>query len=260
MTAAPSAALPSRFCHASCWTTCRPRGGCARAVAANSLPASAMMNAPLEPPAARRPLKSRSQAWAGAVSRALLRFGLRPNQVSVLSVLFALGALGCFLAPSPGVAHWLVAAACIQLRLLCNLMDGMLAVEGGLKSPSGDLYNEFPDRLADVLILAGLGHAGDNAIAETLGWIAACGALMTACVRAHGASLTGHHDYRGPMAKPHRMALATLICLLMAGLVLVDQTAPVVRWGLALMTAGIGLTLVRRLRALARTLHERAAS
>ncbi len=191
------------------------------------------------------------------MSRALLRLGLRPNQVSVLSVVFALGALACFLSPTPGALLWLAAAACIQLRLLCNLMDGMLAVEGGLKSPTGDLYNEFPDRLADAVILAGLGWAGGGA-AVTLGWLAACGALMTACVRAHGASLTGRHDFRGPMAKPHRMALATLICLGMAGLALADTTAPVVLWGLALMVAGIALTLARRLRSLAITLHEKA--
>lgn len=213
-----------------------------------------------EPPAARRPLKTRGKAWAGALSRALLRAGLRPNQVSVLSVAFALGALACFLTPSPGPVLWLAAAACIQLRLLCNLMDGMLAVEGGLKSPTGDLYNEFPDRLADALILAGLGYAGGGAATAALGWTAACGALMTACVRAHGASLTGRHDFGGPMAKPHRMALATLICLVMAGLGLAGAAAPVVLWGLAVMVAGIALTLARRLRALARELHEKAGS
>ncbi len=210
-----------------------------------------------DPPAARRPLKTRGAAWAGVLSRALLRARLRPNQVSVLSVVFALGALACFLMPAPGPLLWLAAAACIQLRLLCNLMDGMLAVEGGLKSPTGDLYNEFPDRLADTVILAGLGYAGGGAVTVALGWTAACGALMTACVRAHGASLTGRHDFSGPMAKPHRMALATLICLIQAGLGWAGVAAPVVLWGLAVMVAGIALTLVRRLRALARALHEK---
>ncbi len=208
--------------------------------------------------AARRPLKSRGTAWAGALSKAMLRIGLKPNQVSVLSVVFALGALACFLWPSSHALTWLGAALCIQLRLLCNLMDGMLAVEGGMKSPAGDLFNEFPDRLADTAILAGLGYAGGGALAVVLGWLAACGALMTACVRAHGASLTGKHDFRGPMAKPQRMALATAVCLIMAGLALAGVTAPVVVWALGLMVAGIALTLARRLRGLSRALHEQA--
>ena len=103
---------------------------------------------------ARRPLRTRDSRWAGGLSRALLGLGLRSNQVSVLSVVFAAGAAAValvFLSRGEGPAWllWVLAAVGIQLRLLCNLMDGMLAVEGGLKTPDGDLYNEFPDRLSD---------------------------------------------------------------------------------------------------------------
>jgi phosphatidylglycerophosphate synthase len=215
------------------------------------------MNADLS---ARRPLKSRSAGWAGGLSRVLLRAGVRPNQVSVASAVFALGAAACMLYGGrfmPAALAWVVAAVGIQLRLVCNLMDGMLAVEGGLKTANGDLFNEFPDRIADVAILAALGLAGGTPLSATLGWLAACGALMTACLRMHGASLLGTHDFRGPMAKPHRMALATAICLLMAGLSFTTNDLPVVTWLLGVMVAGIFLTLVRRLSALSRALHER---
>lgn len=207
---------------------------------------------------ARRPLKSRGTAWARALSRGLLKTGLRPNQVSVLSIAFAAAAAGFLICPEPPTWwHWLAAAACIQLRLLCNLMDGMLAVEGGLKTPNGELYNEFPDRLADLLILAALGLADGTTASERLGWLCAGGALMTAAVRLQGAALTGAHDFRGPMAKPHRMALATAACLLQTGLQLTGSTAMPLTWLLGAMLAGIGLTLGRRLRGLSRTLHTR---
>ena len=188
--------------------------------------------------------------------------GVKPNQVSVMSVVFAAGAAACLSFGVPSVWAWLGAAVCVQLRLVCNLMDGMLAVEGGLKSPSGDLYNEFPDRLADTFILAGLGMAGGTDLSGGLGWVAACGALITACVRMHGASLTGAHDFRGPMAKPHRMALVTGVCVLMAvcagmGWVWMGGLN-VVEWALVLMVAGIVVTLWRRLNGLSRALHERA--
>lgn len=209
--------------------------------------------------AARRPLKSRSSSWATGIARVLLRMGLRPNQVSIISIVFGAGALAAFLCPVPSAITWFTAAACIQLRLLCNLMDGMLAVEGGLKSPNGDLFNEFPDRVADALILAGLGAAGGTATTQLLGWLVTTGALMTACVRTHGASLTGLHDFRGPMAKPHRMALATLACLLMMLLPLIHVDAPVVLISLGLMLFGIIITLVRRLTGLSRELHRRSA-
>lgn len=204
---------------------------------------------------ARRPLKSRSTGWARSVSLTLLQMGVKPNQVSGASVLFAIGVPLCLLVPTaPSALAWFGAATCIQLRLLCNLMDGMLAVEGGLKTPHGDLYNEFPDRLADVIILASLGYAGGDEVTKLLGWLAASGAVMTACIRMQGASLIGTHDFQGPQAKPHRMAVATLACLLMV----IGLKIHVIAASLGFMVAGIALTIVKRLRSLSRALHERA--
>ncbi len=211
---------------------------------------------------ARRPLKTRSSRWAAGLSRALLAMGLRPNFISVMSVVFsAVAATSFFILPStylPTPLLWIVAAAGVQLRLLCNLMDGMLAVEGGLKTPNGDLYNEFPDRISDVLILASLGFAGGDEWSRTLGWMCACGALTTACVRMHGATLLGSHDFRGPMAKPQRMALVTFTCLLMAGLESTNLTFDPLRWILGGMLVGIILTIIRRLSHLSRTLQDKA--
>lgn len=187
------------------------------------------------------------------MSRALLRTGLRPNTVSLLSILFAAIA-GAFIlaatATNPAWPCWLAAAAAVQLRLLCNLMDGMLAVEGGLKSPTGELFNELPDRLADALILVPLGYSGGSDTSIALGWAAALGAIATAYIRATGAYLTGKHDFRGPMAKPQRMAAVTAICIAMA----IAPQVPLPLWGLATILLGIVVTCTRRIRHLARTL------
>jgi phosphatidylglycerophosphate synthase len=80
-------------------------------------------------------------------------------------------------------------------------------VEGGKQSPVGALYNEFPDRVADSIFLVALGYA---ALYPWLGWLAALLAAMTAYVRASGGSLGLAQDFRGPMAKPHRMVAAQL--------------------------------------------------
>lgn len=211
---------------------------------------------------ARRPLKTRSSRWAAGLSRTLLAMGLRPNFVSSMSVVFAsVAAVSFYLLSSgylPNAVFWILAAAGVQLRLLCNLMDGMLAVEGGLKTPNGDLYNEFPDRISDVLILASLGFAGGDEWSRTLGWMCACGALTTACVRMHGATLLGSHDFRGPMAKPQRMAVVTFTCLLMAGLESTSLAFDPLRWILGGMLIGIIITIIRRLRYLSQTLKDRA--
>jgi phosphatidylglycerophosphate synthase len=218
-------------------------------------------------PSPRRPLASRSTGWARWLSRSLLQIGLKPNQVSILSVVFALAAGFCVFQTGQGVGNawqlWLGGAVGIQLRLLCNLMDGMLAIEGKLKSAHGDLYNEVPDRLADVAILAPLGYATGSGWGVMLGWLCAVGAVFTAYVRVHGASLVHIHDFRGPMAKPHRMALATGLCVLLILHSVIGRGVAEVRWivsgALGLMLLGITITSTRRLRRIAQLLSEKAA-
>jgi CDP-diacylglycerol--glycerol-3-phosphate 3-phosphatidyltransferase len=99
----------------------------------------------------------------------------------------------------------------IQARLVCNLLDGMVAVEGGKKSPLGQIYNEFPDRIADSLLIVALGYCIGM---PALGWFGALAAALTAYVRVFGGSLGLAQDFRGPMAKQHRMAVVTVACLL----------------------------------------------
>src|SRR5258705_13399655 len=143
----------------------------------------------------RRILATRDAGWAKALARKLGRARVRPNWVSIASVVFALIACDAFyLVPdvTPGlrIAALLLAAAAIQLRLLCNMLDGMLAVEEGLKTKTGDIYNDLPDRLADVVILVGAGYSVRAfAYGATLGWAAAVLALFTAYVRVLAGSL-----------------------------------------------------------------------
>lgn len=160
----------------------------------------------------RRPLRTRSAKWAGKVAAGLAQRGVSPNLISVVGIGFAGGA-GALLYLMPGVLGYILAAVCIQLRLLCNMLDGMVAVEGGMKSPSGDLFNEFPDRLQDSFILIGAGYAVGLG---TLGWTCALLATMTAHARAYGGALGLSQDFRGPMAKQHRMFVISLACLIAA--------------------------------------------
>lgn len=208
--------------------------------------------------AARRPLKSRTTAWAGYFTRVMLSMGLKPNTVSLLGILCAaIGGGAMLMATRSGHAwaFWLLAAAGVQLRLFCNMMDGLLAVEGGLKSPTGDLYNEIPDRIDDALILVPFGYAGGTDWSIALAWAALGGAVMTAYIRALGASLTAKHDFCGPMAKPHRMFTVTLGCLGMAA----SGWMPLILVTIAVINAGIVITIWRRTSHLAKMLHSKSS-
>ncbi len=215
-----------------------------------------------ETPVTRRPLKSRGTGWAAFFTRLMLRIGLKPNLVSLASIVCAAAAGGAMLLAScqqPAWVFWLLAALGVQSRLFCNMMDGLLAVEGGLKSPTGEMFNELPDRIDDALILVPLGYAGGADWSIALGWAAACGAVGTAYIRAMGAGLTGSHDFSGPMAKPHRMAAVTILCIGMVALDLTNQHPPLLMWGLAVINAGIALTCFRRILHLALALKSKAS-
>jgi phosphatidylglycerophosphate synthase len=201
---------------------------------------------------ARRPLASRSSRFAQRAAAMLARSSVTPNQISLASVAFAGAGAAALVDARP--AMLLLAAAAVQLRLVCNLLDGMVAIEGGKQSPVGALYNEFPDRIADSLFLVALGYACG---VPWLGWLAALLAALTAYVRATGGALGLKQDFRGPMAKPHRMAVLTVACLAGAAEMQWNGT----RWALLAATvaiaAGSALTCMTRTLAIARMLRAR---
>ena len=158
----------------------------------------------------RRPIRSRNALWAQATASYLARLGVSPNQISLASVLAAVvGALSLRLFPQPWNALGCVCG--IQFRLLCNLLDGMVAVEHGKQSQLGVLYNELPDRVSDSVLFVALGYASGL---SWLGWLGALLAALTAYIRVFGAALGFAQDFRGPLAKQHRMAVLTLGCLI----------------------------------------------
>ena len=160
-------------------------------------------------PEARRPLASRSTRWAGFLATAAVRGGLTADGISLLSLVFAgAGSAGLLLLPAPW--NLLAGAVGVQLRLLCNLLDGMVAIEGGRKSKVGVLYNEVPDRVADSLFIVALGYCIGI---PWLGWLGALAAAVTAYIRVLGGTFGLAQDFRGPMAKQHRMFVMTVGCL-----------------------------------------------
>lgn len=208
----------------------------------------------MPPTEARRPLASRSTGWAKAIASALARSRITPNQISVVSIFFAAAGAGLLVA-WPTAIGLVLAATCVQLRLACNLFDGMVAVEGGKSSPTGVLYNELPDRIADSLFLVALGHAIG---VPWLGWLGALLAALTAYVRATGAALGFAQDFRGPMAKPHRMAVLTIGCLAGAIEAYATGTRHALLVAAIVIVAGAALTCVTRTRAIAVQLRAKA--
>lgn len=204
-------------------------------------------------PENRRPIAARSTGWARRFSAALARSSVTPNQISVLSIVFAAAGAAALLA-WPGWPGLVLCALGIQGRLICNLLDGMVAMEGGKKSALGAVYNEFPDRVADTIFIVALGYAIGQ---PDLGWAGALAAALTAYVRVFGGALGLPQDFRGPMAKQHRMAVLTVACVGGA----IEQTGNGTQWLLVVaawvIALGSALTCITRTGAMATLLKER---
>jgi len=123
----------------------------------------------------------------------------------------------------------------------------MVAIEGGFRSKSGDVFNELPDRISDLVVLVPAGYAIPGlAWAPELGWAAGVLALLSAYVRALGASLGQPQDFSGPMAKPQRMAVITLACMLSVVELLLDRHWNLMAIALVIVGAGTLVTVGRR--------------
>ncbi|QIW16420.1 CDP-diacylglycerol--glycerol-3-phosphate 3-phosphatidyltransferase [Pasteurellaceae bacterium RH1A] len=191
----------------------------------------------------RRPLTSRdNKVLAGFAAWLAKQPFPTPNQISCLSVVFALlGSAALFYSQS--LFALIFCALMVQLRLLCNLFDGMVAVEGGKKTANGAIFNEFPDRIADSFFLIALGYATGL---DWLGWLAALLAALTAYIRVFGGSLGFSQSFMGPMAKQQRMAVVTASCLLTALEQAFFQSQHLLVAGLIVITLGSAYTCVTR--------------
>lgn len=214
------------------------------------------------PAFARRPIKARNSRWANAAASYLARRGVTPNSISIASVAFAMLAATAFLALrfiSSNVAQallFVVAIAGIQGRLICNLLDGMVAIEGGKKTKSGAIFNDLPDRIADPLIVVPVGYAITTLpYAAELAWFAALMAVLTAYVRVLGHSAGTTDYFIGPMAKQHRMATLTAACALSVPASIWSMQQMVLYIALIFMAFGGAMTVVRRSILIVKTLE-----
>jgi len=150
-------------------------------------------------------------------------------------------ALAFLLARAHHAWLWLV-LPCVLVRLLLNLMDGLVARQLGLASAWGEAKNEFGDRLADAAIFLGLafgGYADARLAALALALI-----LCVSYLGILGKALGGPRVYGGIFGKGDRMislALFTFYPLFSGNLASYN-------WYLAFAAVAAAVTALQRLR------------
>src|SRR5438552_18114961 len=111
-------------------------------------------------PTSRRPIANIFRRTADAATRFCVRNGIHPDTISYLSVVAAFAAAICFW--KSGEIRWLLIIAPLfsYLRLWFNMLDGMVAVAAGKASGRGEILNDLPDRVSDVIIFVGVAPSG----------------------------------------------------------------------------------------------------
>ena len=198
-----------------------------------------------------RPGVGRNLGLSHRLARTLSQTGLTPNQISVGGLLASFLALALWTSASmleTPLATWILGLGgvlMVQLRLLCNLFDGMVAQNNNQASHLGALYNELPDRLSDVATCVGVGLFTDQL---ALGLALAVASILVAYLRVLGQALAARHDFGGLMPKQVR---AQLLCALVLLALLAQWSAagwliPVLPYLFASILAGTIWTLGQR--------------
>src|SRR4051812_37262378 len=156
-------------------------------------------------PASRRPIAAPFRRSADGAVRLCVRWGVHPDVISYLSMVAAAGAGICFWLSGRWPWLLIVAPLLCYLRLWLNMLDGMVALASGKASLRGEIVNELPDRVSDILIFAGVAHSGWAHV--PLAYAAMVGAVMTAYVGTLGQAIAERREFGGMMSKPWRMVV-----------------------------------------------------
>jgi len=198
---------------------------------------------------------------AEGATQLCVRCRVHPDAVSYLSILAALAAAICFW--KSGQSPWLLIVAPLfcYLRLWFNMLDGMVALAASKASPRGEILNDLPDRVSDIVIFAGVAHSGS--MNPFIGYWAAIFAVLTAYVGLFGQAVGVQREFGGMMSKPWRMvalhlgAWLTFAYRSYGGSIQSLGGFTILDWTCLIVIAGCLQTVVVRLKRILIALHNK---
>jgi phosphatidylglycerophosphate synthase len=207
-------------------------------------------------PSSRRPIAAVFRQTADTAVRFCLRHGIHPDAISYLSVVAALIAAICFW--KSGATRWLLIIAPLfcYLRLWFNMLDGMVAFGAGNASRRGEILNDLPDRISDIVIFVGVAHSG--LMDPFIGYWTAIFAVLTSYVGLFGQALGVQRQFGGIMSKPWRMValhVGAWLTFFLAAQSFVAFT--IFDWTCLVIIAGCVETIVVRLKRITATLQDK---
>ena len=186
-------------------------------------------------------IKPKFQQALKSVERPLVRWRVHPDVLTFSALgLSCLGGFALF------ASHWtiwsLLAVPFIALlRISLNALDGMVAKDLGVARPWGEVLNELCDRLADVAFFVGLALVPGVNISLAISVLVLM--VITSYVGILSKAAGGPRQFGGIMGKADRMILLAVAAVL----ALILPHLPVFNAFLALVLAGLAVTMIQRL-------------
>lgn len=215
-------------------------------------------------PTSRRPIADLFRRTARAAVGVCVRWGVHPDAISYASILAAAASAICFWQAGRYPLLLLIAPAFCYVRLWLNMLDGMVALAADKASARGEILNDLPDRVSDLLIFAGVAHSG---LCHPLGgYWAAIFALLTAYVGLFGQAVGTERQFGGLMSKPWRMVVLHIGAWVALALIWTRgdngsvSTLTALDWANLLVIAGCMQTIAVRLRRIMAALTHRDAA
>lgn len=159
-------------------------------------------------PSARRPIAGMFRSTAHALVKVAVRAGIHADVFSYASIVCAAIAGALFWQSARHPKFLVLGVAFALLRLWLNMFDGMVAVVSGKASKRGEIVNDLPDRVSDVLIFVGIAHSGWCHILPAY-WVVIM-ALLVAYVGLTGQAVGVQREFSGIMSKPWRIVLMSI--------------------------------------------------
>ncbi|MBN1521329.1 MAG: CDP-alcohol phosphatidyltransferase family protein, partial [Candidatus Aureabacteria bacterium] len=156
-------------------------------------------------PKSRRPIAGLFRKTADGVVKFCVKHDIHPDIISYSSIMASIVAALCFWKSGNYPLLLFIAPFFCYMRLWLNMLDGMVALSSGKASLHGEVINEFPDRISDILIFAGVAHSGWSIM--SLGYLGAVFAVLTAYTGIFGQAVGVQREFSGVMSKPWRMVL-----------------------------------------------------
>src|SRR5947207_15843518 len=212
-------------------------------------------------PRSHRPIAQMFRRTGHWATNLCVRLGISPDAISYLSILAALAAALCFWKSGKNAWLLIIAPLFCYLRLWFNMLDGMVALAAGKATARGEILNDLPDRISDIVIFVGIAHSGwMNPI---LGYWAAIFAVLTAYVGIFGQAIGVQREFSGWMSKPWRMvalhigAWTTLACWWWNDQSIRLQGLTILDWTCIVVIAGCVQTIAARLKRIMAALERR---